>query len=380
MKTQHLFNEPDEAIRHALREYRTVIRAAWPVTGKHRKTLGRDVAALSAALTGERADALTPDYMARPENISAYLTYFLPWNLLRLATLLPGLSLALNDGDTVADMGAGPFTVAQALWISRPDLREKKLHFVCLDRAPKILKLGKQLYDALAPDAPWTFALANGPLESLRGSNFRLITAANVLNEPGRKSDERAHRVASLFNRALGPKGQLLLVEPGTRAGAAILRETRAELIDMGFSPLAPCPHEDDCPMHGQRWCHFSLPVMQAPAWLADLSGEAGLAKDRLALSFVHMGRSSNAAEACSEGTTRIISNSFALPSGARGQYGCRRAAEEAGHLALVESARGFVPGSLAITTQGETPRTDKKSGLHIVHPLPATEPTSRKN
>ncbi len=50
----------------------------------------------------------------------------------------------------------------------------------------------------------------------------------------------------------------LAVVEPGTLKGFELIREARKELIEIGGSIIAPCPHDRDCPMAGDDWCHFA--------------------------------------------------------------------------------------------------------------------------
>lgn len=53
-------------------------------------------------------------------------------------------------------------------------------------------------------------------------------------------------------------KGFLVLVEPGTRRGFALIRDARTALIRSGAHILAPCPHALECPMAAAGdWCHF---------------------------------------------------------------------------------------------------------------------------
>lgn len=51
----------------------------------------------------------------------------------------------------------------------------------------------------------------------------------------------------------------LILVEPGTPQGFALLLEARRQLLEAGARLAAPCPHEGACPMQGEDWCHFAV-------------------------------------------------------------------------------------------------------------------------
>ena len=50
----------------------------------------------------------------------------------------------------------------------------------------------------------------------------------------------------------------LVIVEPGTTAGYERVLAVRSAVIAAGGSTLAPCPHDDPCPLTEGDWCHFA--------------------------------------------------------------------------------------------------------------------------
>lgn len=316
-----------EAAGH-LAEYGHLLKRVMPLTPRHARTLHYEVRDLSASLTEERGEVFIPDYMTRPGPLAAYLHYFHPWNLVRLTRLFADLPLALPDNALVVDLGAGPLTVLQALWLARPELRRQKLRFVCLDRAGKSLRLGRDLFRLLDPESPWDIRLEAEHLFKLPRARADLITAANVLNElsggPGSRREPDLAGLAGRLAAHLAPDGSLLLVEPGTRLAARRLIELREILIeDERFVMASPCPHQTQCPMPGtgrKAWCHFGFDSQGAPAWLTHLSEAARLPKSRLHVSFVLAGRTLPRPD---ETQARVVSEAFPLPGGERGQYAC---------------------------------------------------------
>lgn len=51
----------------------------------------------------------------------------------------------------------------------------------------------------------------------------------------------------------------LVLIEPGTPYGYASFMLARQHLINQGAKIIAPCPHENICPLSQGDWCHFKL-------------------------------------------------------------------------------------------------------------------------
>ncbi len=56
----------------------------------------------------------------------------------------------------------------------------------------------------------------------------------------------------------------LLLIEPGTPQGFARLRAIRETLLGQGAFAIAPCTHQNICPMAGSNWCHFKTRVQRS--------------------------------------------------------------------------------------------------------------------
>lgn len=56
----------------------------------------------------------------------------------------------------------------------------------------------------------------------------------------------------------------LLLIEPGTPQGFARLRSIRDVLLEQGAFVVAPCTHQNVCPITGSNWCHFKTRVQRS--------------------------------------------------------------------------------------------------------------------
>lgn len=213
-----LFPPLTEESRHILEQLPQALSRVWPLSKAHRRTLPDDVAGLSRLLTTERA-ALDRPYWSSPAFVSAYLYYFLPWNLVRLTRLLS--AMPLPDPHTAApqggkalllDVGSGPLTLPLALWLARPQWRQAPIQVLALDNSSQPLDLGRALFEELAGltfHEPWAVHTARGQMEHaarhaaplLAGGQVRpwLVSAANVLNEL--RFGKRSGRGSSLEER-----------------------------------------------------------------------------------------------------------------------------------------------------------------------------------
>jgi len=388
----------EQLFPHASRDFLTLLAglprhldAAMPMRRQHRRELPGDIRHLSHLLTDERGD-LRRDYLADPAALSAYMRYFLPWNIFRLGVLFSGLALDPGGDNpdyaaTIIDLGTGPLTAPLALWMSRPRLRKRPLHFICVDRAPKPMRLGLDTLHSLAGSLgglpPWKITLVKGPLDARLREKADLIIMANALNEVLHRGEgedllETADALAWHLRSMLTPTGSLLVVEPGVRPSAHLMAALRRGFLHHGLLPLAPCPHTEPCPMSGRgytAWCHFNFDADVAPGWLQKLSDEARLPKDNVSLGFLHFSAKGRKLEAePGKSLVRAVSGPFELPgdesSGAPrrfGQYAC----SERGLTLLSLPKKHLVPlpGALIEAAWPDAPEQDAKSGA-LVLPL----------
>jgi len=156
----NLFRESDHFSTKVFSHLEQALRKIYPQTAGQRRELPKACRELSNRLTADR-DQLEQPYWTSPRMTGAYLYYFLPWNLVRLSSLLPSLDFGnIPENPIILDVGSGPLTIPIALWMSRPDLRKRPVTIICTDKSPQILKLGKELFyelrKELDPNSPWT--------------------------------------------------------------------------------------------------------------------------------------------------------------------------------------------------------------------------------
>ncbi len=341
-----------------------LIDKTFPMPGRFHSALPSQVAELSRLLTGARGDR-SLSYLSRPNYLSAYLRYFLPWNILRLCRLLPSLDLPLRAGDIITDLGSGPLTFVSALWISRPDLRAIPLEFICIDNCAPALASGKKFFAALCSqancaheDCAWKVTSVREKINLktktiLAHRKAALVCAVNFFNEiyedlPHTDSEalkRAAFDAALLMHNQAMPEARILTLEPGVPQSGQFISFLRSAFLELGRPPLSPCPHSETCPMPGgkaafgktafgkansktvntkNRWCHFAYTAADVPKELSRLSAAAGIPKERLVLSYLLAGAQKEGHKQTKTAEkVRVISDAFSLPDNKSGRYGC---------------------------------------------------------
>ena len=150
------------------------------------------------------------------------------------------------------DIGAGPGTASICVKYIFPEL--ETINLIDQDKSFKIFaesflsasyftktNIQYQLYD----------------LKTVKAfSGHDLICMSYSLNE---LTDENAQHI--VHQAWLATKKALVIIEPGTPRAFQNLKKRRAELINYGARILAPCPHDQACPLRDDDWCHFSVRV-----------------------------------------------------------------------------------------------------------------------
>lgn len=156
------------------------------------------------------------------------------------------LSLKCFDGEiaSILDAGAGTGagTIAAALLTGCENI-------VCIEREPNMLKLGQELCEHVGIRADWQ----NRDISVGINEKADLVICSYCLNEL--PEARRNAAVAELVNAA---EKLLVIVEPGTPYSFAEMKRTRQALIENGLTIAAPCPHENECPLPKDDWCHFT--------------------------------------------------------------------------------------------------------------------------
>jgi ribosomal protein RSM22 (predicted rRNA methylase) len=183
-----------------------------------------------------------PPRLAAAERTAAYLVTRMPATYAAARAVLRETHRLLGDREisSVLDIGAGSGAASLAALEEYPAAA-----ITLVDRDRALLEAARQWLPqarATAEDVTRTPTLEPHDLVILAYS------AGEMAPAPLKKLWQAA-RVA------------LILVEPGTPRGFAVIRAARSELLAAGAHMIAPCPGEGVCPVRDPDWCHFAARV-----------------------------------------------------------------------------------------------------------------------
>jgi ribosomal protein RSM22 (predicted rRNA methylase) len=150
---------------------------------------------------------------------------------------------------TMLDLGSGPGTALWAATAHWPTLRS----LTAWEREPAFISLGRELMHSSTIPAFRTARWDRVDLQHVPAVNqhYDLVILGHVLNELS--PDAQAAVVADAWRRT---SGLLLIIEPGTSAAFPVVRAARDQLLAESAYTIAPCAHDQPCPL-ANDWCHF---------------------------------------------------------------------------------------------------------------------------
>ena len=198
----------------------------------------QEVERLSAAYRGQ--DAASVRAASTRAGVAAYLAYRAPATYAATASVFRQVALG-RPGWTprsLLDVGAGPGVAAWAALATWPSLVDLTL----VEAEPEMVAAGRELL----PGGRWVQADASDAREPAD-----LVVASYVLGE--------LPSVAVVTRLWATATDAIAFVEPGTPAGYRRILEARSAVIAAGGFTVAPCPHDETCPLPSDDWCHFGV-------------------------------------------------------------------------------------------------------------------------
>jgi SAM-dependent methyltransferase len=242
----------------------------------------RELSAMFNGLTPHR-----PGYLAADRLRRAYVHYYLPVNVEKVARVLREMDAYAppRRRPRVLDYGCGPGTAAIATLLHRP------VADLCLvDVVDEALDDARFFCRGLGVEAR--------AMHEVPDEKFDLILAANVFSEHPAPLEER-----------LTEKGYLLVLEPALKESTRRLMKWRDDLVARGFRVAAPCVGAVRCPMleRDDLWCHQDV-AWPRPAAVAEIDRRVGLTKETLKYSYAVVTRKGRTL-ADLDADVRVVSN-----------------------------------------------------------------------
>ncbi|MCR5622671.1 MAG: small ribosomal subunit Rsm22 family protein [Treponema sp.] len=344
---------PEDALQ-AMEDFEKIVSSVYPLTSKQRAVLPAQIRSLSHELTDEREERRM-GYMNETTALSAYIHYYLWWNVIRLSRVfanLPQSFFNLTDGSVCLDIGSGPMTVPIALFLARPELRTKKLTFYCMDLSAQALQAGENIFLAVAAylkcEAWRTVRICSSLGDMKMKEKVDFVFSANLFNElmqvqesdRGQPPDFLAKKYAVEMLKYIEKKNdsaRVFISEPGVPSCGRLVSCLRDSFMKRNFYPVAPCSHYGKCPMEGKRggkWCNFAFSTEDAPESIRRFSRSIYIPKERAVLSFLALEKiwreeGEAGAPARKEASVpgplsfRISSDPIQLPGSRTGYYAC---------------------------------------------------------
>jgi ribosomal protein RSM22 (predicted rRNA methylase) len=218
--------------------------------GVSRSALSQRAAAISQTYRSGGGSAGT---IQSRQDALAYAMARLPATFAAAAAVLAALREAapIFAPQSLLDVGAGPGTASWAAMACYSGLNEIQM----VDENSHLRELALELFSLSGKYVLRDATYQKGAARQLLPASGKadLVIASYFVGE---LPDDQILSIAeALWSRTIDT---LIVIEPGTPAGFARIRNVRSHLIGQGGHVVCPCPHDDECPLTGNDWCHFS--------------------------------------------------------------------------------------------------------------------------
>ncbi len=240
----------------------------------------------------------------------ATLAYFMPLNILRLERVLQEVKrfIPFEELKNVVDFGSGTGATQFAIETLSFELES----FVCIELASTAKAIHRSLHASrgFSIEPSWQDPAKVNPKPKTLG----VFSYSYLEIQPDFKK--------------LKNFDHLLVVEPSTQLQARKLMQARKEFIEKGFSALAPCTHQQDCPLLTQSakdWCHTRVGFDQ-PKWFSDIENHLPMRNQSVSFSYLLLSRTLRAIDQPNSG--RVIGEPL-VERGKTRQLYCRGSKRE---------------------------------------------------
>ncbi len=189
------------------------------------------------------------NFSENQEDVLAYLATRMPATHAALLRVFQELQQRLPHfvPRSLLDVGCGPATTLWASELFFPQLE----HVYLVEKEESFLSMAKRIAEDLTlySRCQW---LHNDMVKDLPVIPCDLVIASYSLGEIA--EEKRKSVVERLWAMV---KDVFILIEPGTPKGFERLRAIRDYLLSLDAQLIAPCSHQQACPMTSGDWCHF---------------------------------------------------------------------------------------------------------------------------
>ena len=170
--------------------------------------------------------------------------------------------------NTVLDVGAG---TGAATWAINNLINTEKI--TCLEREDEMRKIGSQLMNKYIKNVQWeSFDLTQNEIQQ----KADLVITSYVINEL--TEADRQNAITEMWKAT---NGMLVIIEPGTPEGFSHILQAREILLEQGANIVAPCTHNNRCPIDKDDWCSFYVRVARNKLQKQAKNGELGFEDEK---------------------------------------------------------------------------------------------------